>query len=299
MHRMFPARGSSLRAGAGRLLLLALVLILVSYGGAAAWLWTQETRLVFRAGRSLGPARPAPPFEHVDLPRADGARQFAWVMRHAGGGDTWVLFLHGNAGTVASRMNITHYEQLRALGLNVLAPEYRGFGGLEGVPTERGLYADARAAYDYLRERLEVPPDRIAIYGWSLGGAVAIDLASQVAQAALILEGAPASLVDIGQQQYPLFPIRLLMRNPFDAVQKIGSVRAPILFLHSANDEIVPVGEGRRLFESARAPKRFLEVRGGHVDAAQVDSAVFLEAIGRLLESAGVLPVRAVPERTF
>ena len=282
-----------------RVVLVALVLIVLGYAGAAMWLMTQETRLVFRAGRSLGPARPAAPFEQVDLPRADGARQFAWAMRHEEGSDAWVLFLHGNAATIASRTNIAHYEQLRALGLNVLAPEYRGYGGLDGVPSERGLYADARAAYDFLRKRLGVPADRIAIYGWSLGGAVAIDLASQVPQAALILEGAPASLVALGQQQYPLFPIRLIMRNPFDAVLKIGRVTAPILFLHSTDDEIVPVAEGRRLYESAVAPRSFIELRGGHVDALRVDSAVFLDAIGRLLESAGLLPVMAGPERTF
>jgi uncharacterized protein len=274
---------------ARRLLLLALVSVLVAYAGAAVWLMTQETRLVFRAGRTLGPARPAVPFEQVDLPRPDGQRQFAWVMRQAGDdSDGWTLFLHGNAGTIASRVNITRYEQLRALGVNVLAPEYRGFGGLDGVPSEPALYADARVAYDYLRERLGVPAEKIAIYGWSLGSAVAVDLASQVPHAALILEGAPASLVALGQQQYPLFPIRFLMRNPFESVLKIDKIRRPILFLHSPEDAIVPVAEGRRLYRAAIAPKTFVEVRGGHVDAADVDAAMFLDAIGRILESVGL-----------
>lgn len=280
-----------------RVLLVALAAMVLGYGGAGVWLMTQETRLVFRAGRPLGPGRPAPPFAHIDLPRPDGANQFAWAIRpRTREADGWILFLHGNDATIASRMNITHYEQLRVLGLNVLAPEYRGYGGLDGIPTEPGLYADARAAYDYLRERLGVPPERIAIYGWSLGGAVAIDLASQVPHAGLILEGAPASLVAIGQQQYPFFPIRLIMRNPFDAVLKIDRVKAPILFLHSSRDEIVPLAEGRRLYDSATAPKTFVEVRGGHVDAALVDSAVFIEAIGRLLASIGLVPERDARE---
>lgn len=277
-----------------RFLLLALALFVLAYGAAGAWLMTQETRLVFRAGRPLGSSRPAPPFERIDLPRPDDARQFAWAMpARAGAGDLWALFLHGNDATVASRMNILHYEQLRALGLNVLAPEYRGYGGLDGVPTEPGLYADARHAYDYLRGHMRVPADRIVIYGWSLGGAVAIDLAAQVPHAALIVEGAPASLVNIGQQMYPFFPIRLIMRNPFEAVLKIERVKAPILFLHASNDEIVPIAEGRLLYETATAPKTFVEVRGGHVNAARVDAPTFLASIGRLLESAQLLPAAA------
>jgi len=270
------------------LLLLAAVL---AYAGAGMWLMMRETSLIFRAGRPLGTARPAPPFEHVDLPRADGAKQFAWAMRpREETAAAWVLYLHGNDATVASRMNILHYDMLRALGVNVLAPEYRGYGGLDGVPSEQGLYTDARAAYDYVRERLGVPPDRIAIYGWSLGGAVAVDLASEVPHAALILEGAPASLANIGQQMYPMFPIRLIMRNPFEAVLKIGRVTAPILILHASEDEIVPITEGRLLFASATAPKTFVEVRGGHVDAARVDSATFVRSIARLLESVQLVP---------
>jgi dipeptidyl aminopeptidase/acylaminoacyl peptidase len=114
----------------------------------------------------------------------------------------WVLYLHGNDANIATRLNILHYEQLAKLGLNVMAPEYRGFAGLQGVPTEQGLARDARAAYDYLRRTLHADPRRIVIYGWSLGSAVAVDLASQVDEAAVILEGAPASIVAIGQQRY-------------------------------------------------------------------------------------------------
>ena len=108
-----------------------------------------------------------------------------------------MLYLHGNASSVASQVNIAHYRVLRNAGLNVLAPEYRGFGGVPGSPTEAVLQADARAAYDYLRNTRRVPPHSIIIYGWSLGAAVAVDLASRVPPAAMILEGAPASLVDL------------------------------------------------------------------------------------------------------
>ena len=196
-----------------------------------------------------------------------------------------MLFLHGNAATIASRVNIAHYTELRSLGLNVLAPEYRGYGGLEGVPTEDVLAADARAAYDYLRTVRHVAPSRLVIYGWSLGSAVAVRLASEVEQAALILEGAPASLVDIGQQRYPFFPMRLLMRNRFESIRRIDRIQAPILFLHSPEDAVIPIAEGRRLFDAARAEKAFVEVHGGHVDATNVDTKHFYAAIRTFLAS--------------
>jgi fermentation-respiration switch protein FrsA (DUF1100 family) len=271
-----------------RVLVALVLLIVLAYLGAIVWLITQETRLVFQAGRPLGAGRPEFPYQQIDLPRSDGAQQVAWVMRHPDA-RTWVLFLHGNAATIASRVNIARYRELRALGLNVLAPEYRGFAGLPGTPSEASLAADARAAFDYLTDTLRVSPARIAIYGWSLGSAVAVDLASHVSEGALVVEGAPSSLVAIGQAQYPMFPVRVLMRNPFESIRKIDRVRSPMLFLHSPEDEIIPFSEGKRLFEAAPPPKRFVEVRGGHIYANDVDKAVFFGAIRAFLDEYGLL----------
>jgi fermentation-respiration switch protein FrsA (DUF1100 family) len=270
-------------------LLLAVVLTVGGlYAAAIVYLMTQETRLVFQAGRPLGESRPSFPFTQVTVPRADGASQFAWKMDNPGA-RAWLLYLHGNAATIASRVNIARYRQLRSLGINVLAPEYRGFAGLPGGPTEAGLYADARAAFDYLTGTLHVPPTRIVIYGWSLGSAVAVDLAAHVDEAAVVLEGAPASLVAIGARRYPLFPIRLIMRNPFESIAKVEQVHSPMLFLHSPEDEIVPYEDGHRLYDRARPPKRFVDVRGGHIDANQVDEAVFFSAIRAFLGEYGLL----------
>jgi uncharacterized protein len=274
-----------------RVLLVLLALVVIGYAAAVLWLVSQEARIVFQAGRTLSAGRPTFPYEQIDVPRQDGARQFAWVMRQKDSDDgPWALYFHGNAATIASNVNISHYRQLRRAGLNLLAPEYRGFGGLDGTPTEEALRADARAAYDYLRVTRGVPPSRIVIYGWSLGSAVAVRLASQVDEAALILEGAPASLVDIGQLRYPFFPIRLLMRNPFESIRIIDRVRSPILFLHSPEDEVIPIGEGRRLFDAARGDKEFVEVRGGHVQASEIDAERFYTAIRPFLVKHGVLP---------
>jgi uncharacterized protein len=273
-----------------RLLLVLAALLVTVYAAAVARLMWQETELIFRTAGARNDARPAFPYEQIELRRSDGMRQFAWVMKRGDApatpvraDDLWVLFLHGNASTIASRMNVAHYTRLHELGFNVLAPEYRGYNGLEGLPSEASVAADARAAYDYLRHELRVPPGRLAIFGWSLGAAVAVGLASEVDARAVILEGAPASIADIGQQRYPMFPIRWIIKNPFDAIDKVRGVRAPLLFLHSPEDSVIPFPEGRRLFEAAPSPKTFVEVRGGHVEASEIDRDAFYGAVREFL----------------
>ena len=274
-----------------RILLTIAVVAALVYGGAVAYLISQETRLVFAAGRPLAAGRPTEPFEQVDLPRVDGLKQFAFILRQAGETKTapWLLFLHGNRATIGSRVNIVRYEQLRALNLNVIAPEYRGFGGLDGTPTEGSVSRDARFGYDYLRGKLGVPAERIVIYGWSLGSAIAVNLASQVPSGAVILEGAPASLVAIGQRQYPWMPVRAVMRNPFESIEKVKGITAPMLFIHSPEDTVIPIEEGRRLFAAANDPKEFVEVRGGHTDPADVDAVKMFKAVRGFLERKGIL----------
>lgn len=268
-----------------RVLLVLLFFAAVGYAGVAFWLIREETRLVFRAGSTLATGRPSFAFEAVDIPRPDASRQFGWVMR-AGESDQglWVLYLHGNATSVAAQVNISRYRLLRGVGLNVFAAEYQGFGGLDGVPTEETLRADARAAYDYLRYTRRIPPHRIMIYGWSLGSAVAVDMASSLPPAAIILEGAPASLVDLTTRRYPFIPLRLFMRSSFDSIRTIDRIPAPILFLHSVNDEVIPIAEGRRLFEAARGAKTFSELRGGHLQASDVSAESMAQAISTFVQ---------------
>lgn len=274
----------------GIAILTAVVLL---YGGAIAWLVAEETTLIFRASPVLGDLRPKTPFELVSLQAPGGPRLAAFVLRgpsdEAAIERPWVIFLHGNASTIASRLNILHCDRLAQLGVNVFAPEYRGYGGLDGVPSETGIETDARTAYDYLRRELHADPKRIVIYGWSLGSAVAVDLASQVEEAAVVLEGAPASIVAIGQRQYPYFPIRLIIRNPFESIAKIDRIGSPVLFLHSPEDDVIPIAEGRRLFEAAPQPKQFVEVSGGHVYACERDPR-FFPAIRAFLEARHLLP---------
>jgi fermentation-respiration switch protein FrsA (DUF1100 family) len=288
----FTVLGGRPKSRRARQIVLAIIaLASVAYGAAVVRLMMQETELIFRTAAARADTQPTFPYTQVDLPRADGARQFAWrVERTAAGtnghGDAdWVLFLHGNASTVASRMNVKHYGRLRELGLNVLAPEYRGYNGLAGVPSESTVLDDARAAYDYLRRIEGVPPNRLMIYGWSLGAAIAVTLASTVDARGVVLEGAPASIVDIGAARYPMFPVRWIIRNPFNAIEKVRAIRAPLLFLHSPEDTVVPFAEGRRLYDAATAPKTFVEVRGGHVESSEIDGDKFYGAVRSFIQA--------------
>jgi uncharacterized protein len=274
-----------------RVLMMLLLLSAIAYVTVVMWLIGRETQLVFQAGSTLATGRPPFPYEQIDVPRSDAVRQFAWVMP-AGDSDAgpWVLYLHGNASSVASQVNIAHYRVLRNAGLNVIAPEYRGFGGVPGSATEATLQADARAAYDYLRSTRRVPPHLIVIYGWSLGAAVAVDMASRMPPAAIVLEAAPASLADLTGRRYPFFPLRLFMRSSFDSIDRIGRIPAPMLFLYSPDDEVIPITEGRRLYQAARGAKVFVELRGGHFGAIDRSAVVLEQAVRSFLRTYGPSP---------
>jgi fermentation-respiration switch protein FrsA (DUF1100 family) len=195
----------------------------------------------------------------------------------------WMLIFHGNGENIANEARTEHYRALRALGLNLVAFDYRGYGESEGRPSEAGVYRDADAIWAFARDSLRLDPGRVILFGHSLGSAVAIDLASRVKARALVVEGAFTSVPDVGQRHYPFVPVRLVARSRFDSIDKIARVAGPKLFLHARRDEVIPFDLGRRLYERAGEPKRFVELRGGHSDAFQADSAAYFGAIADLL----------------
>jgi hypothetical protein len=174
-------------------------------------------------------------------------------------GEMVLLWFHGNAGNVTDR-----YDMIRALmriPIRVLIVDYRGYGKSEGRPTEGGLYQDARAAWGYLTSERHIPPDRIVLLGKSLGGAVAIDLATQVNPAGLIVQSSFTSVLEMARTLIPFLP-GFLLRTKMDSINKIPRVTCPKLFIHSPADEIVPYRLGRRLLAAAADPKQFHEVPG-------------------------------------
>lgn len=258
------------------------------YAGAVGYLKLHEREFIFQpAERHV--AASASRFElhekRVTYPSTDGVTLSAWIVPAAAASSsgTWLLICHGNLGNIGYGQRPEFYASMRDLGVNLFAFDYRGFGESGGAPDERGLYADATASYQYLTRTLRVPPERLILFGHSLGSGVAIELASRVPAAGLIVEGAYTSIADRGQELYPLFPVKLIATQRFPSLDRIPLIDMPKLFLHSPEDAVIPYAHGRRLFEAARAPKRFVDVRGGHEDAYRIDKTVYYGAIGEFL----------------
>jgi len=175
-----------------------------------------------------------------------------------------LVYLHGNAGSLAHRASKVWPYLDRGWGVLLVA--WRGYSGNPGRPTEEGLYRDGRAAVGFL-DRQGIAPNRIVLYGESLGSGVAVQLATERTPGALVLEAPFSSLVDAGAAHYPIFPVRWVVRDRFDSLAKIGAARAPVLVMHGERDQVVPVGLGRRLLDAAREPKQGVFVpQAGHND---------------------------------
>lgn len=226
------------------------------------WLLPFENRLVFVPSRPLvaTPKDYGLEFEHLLLEASDGVGLMAWAIPFAEDAP-WLIYFHGNGENVSHYLPLT--TEFHALGLNVLMLEYRGYGESEGVPSEAGLYRDARAAYDWLIHK-GVAAQNIILYGFSLGSGVATNLASEVETGALILEAPYTSIPEVARALYRIVPLNL-MRNRFASRERIANVDAPLLVIHSPEDRTVPFNQGRELFDLAEEPKTFVEVEGGHL----------------------------------
>jgi hypothetical protein len=188
-----------------------------------------------------------------------------------------ILYFHGNGGSLAYR--VERFRRLIDAGIGLVAVEYRGYGGLDGSPSEQGLIRDAEAAYSYAVA--QYPPSQIVVWGESLGSGVAVALAAEKAVGRLILEAPFTSALAIGESRYWYLPVRLLMRDQFRSDERIKKVTAPLIILHGVHDRVVPFSMGERLFDLANKPKhivRFLD--GGHED---LDQNGAFDAVGRFL----------------
>ena len=229
----------------------------------------------------LDPSLTGIAYKEVYLTTSDNVRLHGWFFPNKTAKHT-LLFFHGNAGNISHRLDKALL--LHSLGLNVFLFDYRGYGKSDGTPSEAGVYRDASAAYNYLVKHLGVPENAIILYGESLGGAIAIDVAKKQNPAALITEEAFSSLRDMGKVVYPFIPSSSIS-NKFDSVSKISSVRCPKLIIHSINDEIVPFGQSVKLYNAASKPKEMLEIRGTHNTAFQDSIEHYRHGIDNFIEA--------------
>jgi fermentation-respiration switch protein FrsA (DUF1100 family) len=265
-------------------------ILTIVYLGYAAMLFSLQTRMIFPGhetqGQPYAEVRPRPGTELVRLKTRQGesiVALFGPALTADGRPDPQaarrptLLFFYGNGMCLSYSRD--EFERFRRLGLNVLIPEYVGYGMSGGSPSERGCQATADAAYEYLVATRGVKPDELVIGGWSLGGAVAVDLASRRPAAGLIMFSSFTGGVEMGRRIAPFLPVSLLLRHRFDNLGKIRSVTCPILIGHGRRDSIVPFDMGKRLAAAAKAPVTTLWID-------EADHNDFLDVAGRRLDRA-------------
>ncbi len=203
----------------------------------------------------------------VQIPTSDALNLLAWY-HPAATGKPVVLMFHGNAGNLQYRT--FKIQSLIKAGYGVLLPAWRGYSGNAGAPSQQGLFADADAAMAWLAGQ-GVAPGQTVLYGESLGTAMAVRGAANSPQVkALILEAPFTSMVALTSRHMPFLPValaKLLIKDPYDSLSRIGQVRAPLLLLHGDQDQVVPVALGRQLFAAANDTKYLKDYpKAGHND---------------------------------
>lgn len=220
-------------------------------------------------------------YSDVWLTTDDGVRIHGWYIPREGSQKA-LLFLHGNGGNISHRRDSVGI--FNRLGLNVLIIDYRGYGQSKGTPSEQGLYQDAMAAWRYLTTVKGFPESSVLIFGRSLGGAVAAQLAGQVNAGGVILESSFSSAVEVANALFPVLSRLVMLRYAFPAAEYIRSTPSPVLVLHSPEDELIPYATGRRLYEAAPEPKAFLPLRGDHNSGFLLSQPEYEQGLRRFLE---------------
>lgn len=266
-------------SGAPRVLTTLILVVVLAYVGVCALLYAVQDRLVWFPGPppAVDPGVLGLPYEEARITTEDGAALHAWFVPS---GPEAVLVSHGNAGTVAERLPLA--DAFLRMGRSVLLYDYRGYGRSEGRPDEEGTYRDAVAAFDWLVAR-GFAPGQITAYGESLGAAVSVELAQRREPARLVVEHAFVSVPEIGARVYPWLPVRLLARIHYNSLDDAPELHLPVLVVHSPEDELVPIGHGRRLYDALPGPKRFLETGGGHNDGGFLQRAEWRETVRQFL----------------
>lgn len=259
--------------------------LLLTYAAICVLLHAFQRSLVYLPDRQVAVPADAglPDFRVVTVTTADGLGIDGWFHPPADPAKPTIILFHGNAGHVGYRADKA--AAFRQAGFGVFLAGYRGYGGNAGTPTEQGLYADARAALDWL-VRQGISGQKLVLYGESLGTGVATQMAAERRVAALVLEAPFTSLTDVAAGHYPIFPVRALLKDRFDSASKIASIGTALLVVHGERDRIVPTKLGKALFERAGQPKSAAWLpAAGHNDLMRHGLAErvigFLDGLGR------------------
>lgn len=245
----------------GRLIWRVLRSVVLIYFLVAVIVFLFQRKLQYIPDRS-SPAIPSgkPDFQEVTLTTSDNCRIKCWYWPARDKESTTVVYFHGNAGHRGHRMD--QMEEFSRRGFGVFIFDYRGYGGSEGSPSESGLYLDAEAVLAWVEKNTN---DSCIYFGESLGCGVAVEMATRKKPIALILQSGYSSLADVGQKAYPFLPVGLLMRDKYECMDKVKNISCPLLMVHGEKDNIIPPALGKKLFEVASEPKKWVLIRGfGH-----------------------------------
>jgi uncharacterized protein len=229
---------------------------------AAAFLASCRSLWLYFPDRTLHrtPADLGLEYSELRIGREETSINAWWIPR--GGGRYTVLFCHGNAGNIST--HVGKAKLLHECGFSVLIFDYRGYGTSEGSVSEENMYGDARAAWKELTEKRGVSPDRIIVWGNSLGGPVAAKLASETKPAGLVLESTFFSLERMAAERSSCLGGIFVSADSFNTARSLESVRCPVLVIHSRTDEVIPLPHGNSLYKDTPGKKMFVEINGSH-----------------------------------
>lgn len=252
--------------------------VFISWVALNAYIYMQQPNMVFYPFKKIEvtPKDWALDYKQVSLKLKSDIKVSGWFLPHPQAKKT-VLFFHGNGGNISHRGDSLYI--FHKLKLNILIIDYPGYGESEGYPSEDGLYQSADAAWQYLIDEEKIDPKNIIIFGRSLGGAVAVDLASRVYAGGLILESSFSSAHDMVDMAFPAIFKLIYLRYSFDSLTKIKKIKSPVLVIHSPADEVIPFELGKKLFNAIESEKEFLEIEGGHNDGFMQSITAYMRTL--------------------
>ncbi|MBD2494141.1 alpha/beta hydrolase [Nostoc sp. FACHB-280] len=280
-----------------RLLLVFGIFVAIAYCSISLFLFFQQTKFIFFPSNFIEktPDSFNLPYQEVWLPVKTSLGKVekihAWWIPANQPDAKVLLYLHGNGLNIGA--NIAHSQRFHQLGFSVLLIDYRGYGRSQGdFPNEMQVYQDAATAWQYLTQQQKIPPQQIFIYGHSLGGAIAIDLAVKHPEAAgLIVESSFSSIREMisTRKWFSVFPIDLILTQRFDSIKKVPQLQMPVLFIHGTADSTVPAYMSQKLYDAAPEPKQLILVpNADHNNTAVVSGGKYLQWIQSFVQKASM-----------
>ncbi|AQT70010.1 Esterase/lipase [Anaerohalosphaera lusitana] len=239
------------------------LIILLAYSIIGWTIYFIQPSLLYQPKRTVlyDPSDIGLAFENVTLNSTAGCKLSAWFVPAVNARLT-VLLCHANAGNISHRLDTV--KIFHDLGINCMLFDYQGYGLSQGSPTEQGTYDDARSAWNWLTRIKGIPENSIILFGRSLGGCIAAQLASSVHPAGLVVESAFTSYIEIGKHYYPFMPVKLFAEYRYPTADYIRRIDCPLLIMHSKADKVVPYEMGLKLHDIAHEPKEFARIYGSH-----------------------------------